>query len=77
MDDLAWLGGEARPPEARTEWKWPNAPRGCGEPRILVERGRVVNPGPEMEAIIERALAVRAELDRRPERTPFVSKRGW
>jgi hypothetical protein len=70
------LGGEVAPRRAWSHTaplRFPGDVGNCAPPRILVAKGRAVMP--EADSAIARALAVREQLDRRPDRQPVIAKR--
>ena len=69
------LGGEVAPRRARshTALRFPGDAGNCAPPRILVAKGRAITP--EADSAIARALAVREQLDRRPQREPVIAKK--
>jgi hypothetical protein len=71
------LGGEVAPRRARLHnalWRFPGDVGKYAPPRILVARGCPV--APEADSAIARALAVREQLDRCPQRQPVIAKEG-
>ena len=76
MTVAAQLGGEVAPRRAWSHTaplRFPGDGGKCAPPRILVPKGRAV--GPEADSAIARALAVREQLDRYPEREPVIAKK--
>jgi hypothetical protein len=73
----AQFGGEVAPRRGASHTaplRFPGDMGKCAPPRILVAKGRAV--APEADSAIARALAVRKQLDRNPERVPMIVK-GW
>jgi hypothetical protein len=72
----AHLGAEVAPRRARpyiAPLRFPGDVGNCAPPRILVAKGRAITP--EADSAIARALAVREQLDRRPQRAPVIAKK--
>jgi hypothetical protein len=72
----AQLGGEVAPRRAWSHLaplRFPGDAGNCAPARILVAKGRAL--APDADSAIARALAVREQLDRYPQRQPVIAKR--